>query len=107
MIHRRKIHNVGPMQEPPKPEAPDYLSPHCQNGACSWCKERTRRKKEAATRALQALADANPGMFDPWNQKLGGHQEQLGPSAPGHWLSTYVKETPGGAGDVLGYWPRR
>ena len=68
----------------------NYPSPHCANGACKWCRGRANNKKLAATRALQSLADANPGMFDPWEKKIGGYQEQLGPSSPDHWLKTFV-----------------
>ena len=66
----------------------NYPSPHCANGACKVCRARTNEKNMAATRALQALADANPGMF--WDSKIGGHQEQLGPSSPDAWKQTYV-----------------
>ena len=78
----------------PSPKPLDYLSPHCQSGTCKFCSERARRKREAATRALEATLQ--PGMF--WDSKTGGHQEQLGPSAPDAWKQTYVKP------DILGYW---
>lgn len=104
-LNRRKIKfNVW---RDPTPKPVDYLSPHCQNGACSWCKERARRKREAATRALQAIADARPGMFF-WDSKIErGTKNDLGPSAPDAWKQTYVKPAPGSpaVGDVLGFWP--
>lgn len=75
-------------------EGRDWLSPHCTSGTCSWCAERRRRKQRAATEALEARTA--PGVF--WDSKTGGHQEQLGPSAPDAWKKTYVKP------DILGYW---
>ncbi len=95
-INRRKLKfNVW---RDPVPKPVDYLSPHCTNANCSWCKERARRKREAATRALEATLQ--PGMF--WDRKTGTGQEHLGP--PG--LRSYVKSAePGGPGDVLGFWP--
>ncbi len=80
----------------PQPKPVDYLSPHCASGDCKWCAERRRRKQAQATAALQA--SLAPGMF--WDSKVGGHQEQLGPSSPDSWKRTYVKGL-----DVLGYWP--
>ncbi len=83
----------------PVSKSVNYLSPHCSKSSCSWCKERRARKQRAATAALEAAAA--PGMF--WDSKVGGHQEQLGPSAPDAWLRTYVKPT---GIDVLNYWPK-
>ena len=104
-INRRKINfNVWRDPQARTGQDLDYLSPHCQNAACSWCKERARRKRAAATAALEATMQ--PGMF--WDRKIGGHQEQLGPSAPDAWKQTYVKPAPGPhVGDVLGYWPKK
>ena len=71
----------------PMPKAPDYASPHCQSGNCGYCTARRNRAKRAATDTLQAATA--PGMF--WDTKVGGHQEQLGPSASDRWLQTGVK----------------
>ena len=68
-------------------EGREWMSPHCTSGNCKWCTERRARKQRSATMALEAALA--PGMF--WDSKIGGHQEQLGPSAPDHWLETGVK----------------
>jgi len=72
----------------PMPKPPDYLSPDCAHGHCQVC--RGRRAAAARYRTAQAEAAAAPGMF--WDRKIGGHQEQLGPSAPDFWKKTFVKE---------------
>lgn len=70
------------------PKAPDYLSPHCSSGNCAYCRGRREAARRAATEAR--IAAAAPGMFDPWEMKIGGHQEQLGPSSPSSWIQTGV-----------------
>ena len=72
----------------PMPKPPDYLSPHCSTGNCRWCTN--RRAQAERYRIAVERAKAGPFMF--WDTKTGGHQEQLGPSAPDRWLTTYVKE---------------
>ena len=86
MIHRRKVY----AWRDPLPKPPDYLSPHCASGNCKYYRGRREQVKRARTAALEAAAA--PGMFDPWNQKIGGVQEQLGPSAPDAWIQTGVKK---------------
>lgn len=98
-IHRRKIHSVGPMQEVKARTDLDYLSPHCQNANCNWCRERARRKKEAATRALEAAIQ--PNMF--WERPItrgNPEDQQLGPS------TLWAKPAEGRRliMDVLGFW---
>lgn len=68
------------------PKPPGYLSPHCASGNCAYCRGRREAKRRAATAAFEAAAA--PGMF--WDSKIGGHQEQLGPSAPSSWIQTGV-----------------
>lgn len=100
--NRRKIYNPGPMQEVNAARKDlDYLSPHCQNAACSWCKERARRKREAATRALEASAACALGMF--WDRPITRgrpEDQQLGPS------TLWAKPAEGRRliMDVLGFW---
>ena len=82
----------------------NWMSPHCQSGNCAYCAERRRRKREAATRALQALADARPGMFF-WDSKIErGTKNDLGPSSPDAWKQTYVKGKD--PRDIFGFWER-
>lgn len=74
----------------PLPKVPDYLSPHCSSGNCKYCRGRREAARRAATEARAAAAA--PGMFDsPWDTKIGGVQEQLGPSAPSSWINQFVK----------------
>lgn len=69
------------------PKPPDYMSPHCTSGNCKYCRGRREAARRAATARLEAAAA--PGMF--WDRKIGGHQEQLGPSAPDAWIQTFVR----------------
>lgn len=101
-FNRRKIRNVGPTQEvSARRKDLDYLSPHCANGNCNWCRERARRKREAATKALEASAACAPGMF--WDRPITRgrpEDQQLGPS-------TLWAKPAGGRRlimDVLGFW---
>lgn len=100
MLNRKKIHAVNPWRDPPSSRKDlDYLSPHCQNAACNWCRERARRKKEAATAALEATL--SPGLF--WESKITRGNEsdqQLGPS------TLWAKPAEGRRliMDVLGFW---
>lgn len=83
MIRRRKVY----AWRDPLPKSPDYLSPHCQSGNCSYCRWRRAEVKRAATAALEAAAA--PGMF--WDSKIDRGQEQLGPSSPSSWIQPFVK----------------
>ena len=54
---------------------PNYLSPHCASGACTFCRTRRERRRAAMLRDLIACAKPSTDL-SPWNTPITPRRTQ-------------------------------